>query len=167
MRNVRRQIWQWNFSRVAIIKIILLYINKDSQVLYFCYCLKKKCCKCFEYLLPCETIKTVTHYHQIPYVCNVTGLHRTVFLKLLIFHWVIFSAAKWITFQPMCKQKIGFVQWSKLYRIETDVVQNRVLDILVVFVWIPFWFIPVFESTAYLKLQNCSMFPLAFVAGLL
>ena len=30
----------------------------------------------FECLLPCETIKTVTHYHQRPYVRNVTGLHR-------------------------------------------------------------------------------------------
>ena len=31
--------------------MILLYINTESQVLYFCYCLKKKCCKYFECLL--------------------------------------------------------------------------------------------------------------------
>ena len=33
------------------------------------------------------------------------------------------------------------------------------------FFWTPFWFILVFESTAYWNSQNCSMFPLAFVAG--
>ena len=31
-------------------------------------------------------------------------------------------------------------------------------------IWIQFW-ISVFESTAYLNSQNCTMFPLAFVAG--
>ena len=61
---------------MGIIKIILLSLKTDSQVLYFCYCLKKKCCKCFECLLPCETIKTVTYYHQKPCVRNFTGLHR-------------------------------------------------------------------------------------------
>ena len=32
-------------------------------------------------------------------------------------------------------------------------------------IWTPFWFISVFELTAYLNSQNCSMFLLAFVAG--
>ena len=42
-------------------------------------------------------------------------------------------------------------------------VQTHILD-RCLFIWTPFWFISVFESTAYLKFANCSMFPLAFVA---
>ena len=75
LRNVRWQIWRWNFGRVTIIKIILLYINTDSQVFIFCYRLKKKSCKCFKFLLQSETLKTVKHYHQ-KHVHNVTGLHH-------------------------------------------------------------------------------------------
>ena len=55
-------------------------INTESRVLHFCHCLKKKCCKCFECLLPGETLKTVMHYYLKSYVCNVTRLHRTAFL---------------------------------------------------------------------------------------
>ena len=77
VRNVRRQLSQWNFSRVAIIKIILLIVNTVPHVFHCCYCFQGKCCSCFECLLSCITLRTVMHYQQKPYVRNVTGLHRT------------------------------------------------------------------------------------------
>ena len=40
---------RFSVALVAIIKIILLFINADSQVLHFRYCLKE-CYKCFECL---------------------------------------------------------------------------------------------------------------------
>ena len=64
MRNVRRQIWQWNFSRVANIKIILLYMKTDLQVLHRLFCFKRKCCNCFERLQLIDALKCVTCYYQ-------------------------------------------------------------------------------------------------------
>ena len=60
VRNVRRQIWHWNFSGVANIKIILLYINTDSRILHQWFCFKEKCCSCFEGLLLIDVLKCVT-----------------------------------------------------------------------------------------------------------
>ena len=83
MRSVRQQLSHWNFSRVAIIKIILLIVNTVPHVLHCCYCFKGKRCSCFECLLSCDSLKTVIHYHQKPYVPSVTGLHRSRISSIL------------------------------------------------------------------------------------
>ena len=58
-----------------MIKIVLLYINTDVQALHFCYCLKKDVANVLNVFYH-ETLKTVMHYHQKPYVRNITGLLR-------------------------------------------------------------------------------------------
>ena len=67
MCNVRRQFWQWNFSRVANIKMSLHYKNTDSQVLHQCFRIKGKWCNCFERL----SFKRVTRYYQ-KHTCHIS-----------------------------------------------------------------------------------------------
>ena len=57
------------------IKIILLIVYTILNVHHCYHCFKGKCCSWFEGLLSCDTLETVMHYHQNPYVRNVTRLH--------------------------------------------------------------------------------------------
>ena len=58
------------------IKIILLIVYTVPNVHHCYHCFKGKCCSWFEGLLSCDTLETVMHYHQNPYVRNITALHR-------------------------------------------------------------------------------------------
>ena len=62
--------------RVGRIKTILFIVYTVPNVHHCYHCFKGKCCSWFECLLSCDTIETVMHYHQNPYVHNITGLHR-------------------------------------------------------------------------------------------
>ena len=66
----------YSYTGVGRIKIILLIVYTVPNVHHCYHCFKGKCCSWFEGLLSCDTLETAMHYHQNPYVRNITGLHR-------------------------------------------------------------------------------------------
>ena len=100
-------------------------------------------------------------------------LRLNVHVSQLYLNFVIWSLTSKEIWQFLFSCKAAFPRAKFLCHIShalqsllTDFcgIMTHILDRFL-FIWTPFWFILVFESTACLKFANCSMFPLAFVAG--